>query len=198
MRTPLLIGLCALLVACDSKPPEPTTKPVPTNPAPPGTRAANAPSTAAATTPATAPGQITWSKPDAWKHVDNPSQMRKATYEIPAAEGSATAEMSVTQVGGTIDANIKRWEGQFAEGKPAKVSDSEVNGLKVTVVEIEGTFTGGGPMMGGGGEPQKDWAMLAAIVHTKPAHFFKMTGPQQTVKGSRADFDVLVGSFATK
>jgi len=50
--------------------------------------------------------------------------------------------------------------------------------------------------MGGGG-PQKDYAMLAAIVDTSGgAHFFKMWGPKKTVKGARNDFDKLVGSFA--
>ena len=125
--------------------------------------------------------------------------MRKATYKVKAAEGDDTdAEMSVTQVGGGVEANIKRWEGQFEEGKPAKTTDSEVNGLKVTVVELEGTYKGGGPMMGGGGESKKDWAVLGAIVHTNPAHFFKMWGPKKTVQGARADFDALVASFAEK
>ena len=194
------------LVGCESKPPEPKNqKPVPSSPlpgadnqkvdAPKGNdrpaRTARAPAAMA---------EISWSKPEAWKQVDNPSRMRKATYKIAKAEGDAEdAEMSVTQVGGSVDANIKRWEGQFDGTPQAKTTESEVNGLKVTVVEIEGKFkSGGGPMMGGSGEPKDGWAMLAAIVHTTPAHFFKMTGPQKTVKGSRADFDVLVGSFAPK
>jgi hypothetical protein len=145
-----------------------------------------------------------WDKPAAWNLGTNASTMRKATYEIPAAEGdSEPAEMSVTQVGGSVEANIARWEQQFEEAPKAKTSESEVHGLKVSVVELEGTFKGGGPMMGGRADQasegsKKDWAMLAAIVHTSPAHFFKMTGPKKTVQASRADFDVLVGSFAPK
>jgi hypothetical protein len=204
-----LIALAALaLAACDSAPPEPKTQPTP----PPQQAQAAAPDTPANAPAAQPPSggnarplaDMIWDKPAAWNLGTNASTMRKATYEIPAAEGdSEPTEMSVTQVGGSVEANIARWEQQFEEAPKAKTSESEVHGLKVSVVELEGTFKGGGPMMGGRADQasegsKKDWAMLAAIVHTSPAHFFKMTGPKKTVQASRADFDVLVGSFAPK
>jgi hypothetical protein len=148
---------------------------------------------------AAAAGDLGWTRPDAWELVDHPSTMRKATFKIPKIEGDAEdAEMSVTQVGGSIEANIKRWEGQFEGSPEAKTEKKKVGDLEVTVVTIDGTFKSGGPMMGGGGEPKKGWALLAAIVNTEPAHFFKMTGPEKTVHGARGDFDSLVASFAKK
>ncbi|MEZ4447094.1 MAG: hypothetical protein R3B72_48895 [Polyangiaceae bacterium] len=142
---------------------------------------------------------IGWTLPSAWSEVDHPSSMRIATFKIPKAEGdSEDAEMSVMQAGGSIDANVKRWEGQFEGSPAAKTEKQEVNGLEVTVVSISGTFAGGGPMMGGGGGAKENWALLGAIVNTEPPHFFKMTGPKKTVEGSRGDFDSFVASFAKK
>ena len=143
--------------------------------------------------------EIGWVKPDAWEKVDHPSTMRKATFKIPKVEGDTEdAEMSVTQVGGGIEANIERWEGQFEGSPDAKTEKKTIADWEVTIVSIEGTFKSGGPMMGGSGEPQENWALLAAIVNTEPAHFFKMTGPKKTVNAARGDFDSFVASFGKK
>ncbi len=194
--------ICLSLAACDDKPAEPPAKPpshaTATSPGADPVVAPNRPPATVPTAPQ-GPSEISWNKPDAWETADNPSAMRKATYKVKPVEGDPEpAEMSVTQVGGSVEANIKRWEGQFDGAPAAKTTKSQVNGLDVTVVEIEGTFKGGGPMMGGSGESKSDWALLGAIVHTEPAHFFKMTGPKKTVQAARPDFDVLVGSFAKK
>jgi len=192
MRMRAFIPFALLLAtACDDKAAEPPPRKAPPAPA--------TVSSAPATTPpaATPEATIAWKKPDAWKVVDHPSRMRKATYSIEGEAGPA--EMSVTQVGGGIDANVSRWEKQFKDAPKAKTEEKSIGGLTVTIVEIEGTFMGGmRPSMGLEAEPASDSALLAAIAHTEPAHFFKMTGPAATVKSARADFDALVGSIAKK
>lgn len=202
----IVTALLALLVGCESKPPEPkpeapaaptTTSGAETVKTPHGANPHRGPH--GATPDTTAPGDLGWTKPDAWEQVEHPSPMRKATFKIPKVEGdSEDAEMSVTQVGGAIEANIDRWEGQFEGSPQAKTEKKKVGDFEVTVVTIDGTYKGGGPMMGGSGEPEQDWALLAAIVDTEPAHFFKMTGPKKTVQAARGDFDALVASFAKK
>lgn len=194
MRALHLAALVILLAlpACEDKAPEPPPR---TAPSAPAVVSSAPPATAAA--PKAAESSIAWQKPEAWKLVDHPSRMRKATYEVAGEAG--TAEMSVTQVGGGIEANVTRWEKQFKEAPKAKTEDKQVGGMKVTIVELEGTFLGGmRPAMGLEAEPTENTALLAAIVHTEPAHFFKMTGPATTVKAARADFDALVGSIAGK
>jgi len=142
-------------------------------------------------------GGLVWEAPDAWEKIDHPSSMRKATYRIKRVEGDTEdAEMSVTQVGGGVDANITRWEGQFKkkEGE-TKRETKKVGGFDVTIVEIRGTIAGGG-MPGARAEERAGQAMLAAIVMTPSApHFFKMTGPEKTVTAARGDFDTFVGTF---
>lgn len=139
---------------------------------------------------------ITWTAPARWKSIPNPSAMRLATFKIPHAIGDAEdPELSITQVGGSVESNIDRWIGQFdgAGQKSAKRATKTVKDMKVTIVEIEGAFSGG---MAGGG-PQSGWALLGAIVETPGMpHFFKMTGPARSVKAARAELEGMIDTIA--
>ncbi len=142
---------------------------------------------------------IAWTAPARWKSAKSPSAMRLATFKIPHAPGDAEdAELSVTQVGGDVDANIERWIGQFdAEGqKTAKRNTKMVHGMKVTFVQIEGTFSGG---MGKAAGSQSGFALLGAILETSPMpHFFKLTGPAKTVKAARPELEAMIDSITPK
>lgn len=198
-RTAVLVTLA--LTGCDQKQPEPTPVPGP-QAAEPQPAAQNG--AAPAAQPAASPGEssaIGWTKPEAWKELTEKKPMRITTYEIPAAEGDGEgAEMSVSQAMGSVEANVKRWQGQFKDSPEAKTEKKTIAGLEVTIVEIEGAMmVGGGPMMGGGGEPKEGYKMLAAMVQTQPsAHFFKMWGPKKTVDAARGDFDALLDSIGKK
>jgi len=138
---------------------------------------------------------LVWTPPARWQKAPNTSAMRLATYKIPHAPGDAEdPEMSVTQVGGSVDANIDRWIGQFDEAgqKTAKRSRRTVGGLEVSIVQIEGTYSGG--MDTSGARP--NWALLGAIVATPGMpHFFKMTGPSKSVAAARAELDAMLGTL---
>ena len=123
--------------------------------------------------------------------------MRLATYKIPAKGGSEEAELSVTRAGGSTDANLTRWEGQFDPQTKSKAERAvrQVAGLKVTTILVRGTYAGG--MMGGSAESKPNWALLGAVVETADTpHFFKMTGPADTVSAARNEFDALIGSLS--
>ena len=137
------------------------------------------------------PAAITWKAPPSWQVMPNPNPMRVATYKV-----SDGAELTVARAGGSVDANVQRWSGQFDGSPKVDRSDKQVNGLEVTVVHIAGTFAGGG--MGGAAPDKKDgWAMLAAIVESNgPPYFFKLLGPADQVDHARAAFDGLVASVA--
>lgn len=159
------------------------------------------PSSAPAPTSAARPsGPLAWDAPASFTKVDHPSSMRKATYHAPKVGSDAEPpELAVTVVGGSIDANIDRWVGQFDAGAKDTMTRStrKVGPYDVTIVEMRGTFQGGGPMMGGTPSgPKAGWALLAAIVPAGDmSWFFKMTGPEASVTAARPDFDALVGSF---
>ncbi len=188
--------LLVLAAAC-SKPPEPTTTTTTT------TTTATATATATATTTATAAaaaGDVAWDVPAKWQTSPNASTMRKATYKVPKTTGDGDdPEVSVMQAGGGLDANIDRWAGQFGGTKDVKRSKLKVGAFDVTVVEIKGTFAGGGMPGAPAAGPKDHWALLGAIVEgVEPPYFFKMTGPEKSVAAARPDFDKLVGSLRQK
>ncbi|MBM4358183.1 MAG: hypothetical protein FJ096_08730 [Deltaproteobacteria bacterium] len=142
-------------------------------------------------------GSLKWTKPAGWTEAKNASSMRVATYQVAKAEGDAEgAEMSVIVAGGTAAANIERWEGQFG-GAKAKTTQKNPNDTPVTLVEIDGEYAGGGPMMGGTGEKKPGFMLLGAIVASAggQSYFFKLTGPKKTMEATRKDFDALVDSI---
>jgi hypothetical protein len=199
-KGPLL--LAAALVAACSKTPEPEPGKPPAAAAPPAKSVAAAAPTQAR--PAAGPAELEWDVPAGWETAPNPSTMRKATYKIKKAEGDPEgAELSVSQVGGSLEKNIERWAGQFEQkpGETPKQTQRTVGDLKVTVVEIRGAFLGSGMPGMPATEPKAGWALLGAIAEvpgqTAP-WFFKMTGPEKTISSARGDFDKMIDSLRPK
>ena len=155
------------------------------------------------TMPPEAPApSVAWKDPPKWARDDGGSPMRKAHYKIRATAGDTDdAEMSVYYFGkgggGSIDANIDRWKSQFPDATEGdlKRSERKANGMKQTVVEIQGAFQGGG-MGPREPEPKKgNYRMIAAIVETPSGnYFFKFTGPEKTVESERTTFFGLLDS----
>src|ERR1019366_9280910 len=143
-----------------------------------------------------APG-LRWTMPAGWQAAPNPSPMRLATYHVPGPSGGALdAEMSVARAGGTTEANIQRWVGQFDDAGPDEQTEKTVRGLHVTTVEVTGTYLGAGMGAGAASAPRPKGSLLAAIVEPPGSpYFFKLVGPAATVRAGRAAFDGLVGSF---
>lgn len=142
---------------------------------------------------------ITWSLPSTWKE-GTARQMRVATYMMPAAEGDAEGgECAVfyfgSGQGGDVEPNISRWISQFESPDTPVRSTKEVNGMKVTLVEVAGTYLApGGPMMQSQGK-NENYQLLGAIIDAPEGMvFFKATGPANTMKASKQDFDALVNS----
>jgi hypothetical protein len=127
--------------------------------------------------------------------------MRAAEYLVPhAASDAADAECIVITFGpsqgGGVDENIDRWVGQFASPTAGPTrTQRTVNGMQVTRVEVAGTFT---PMQMPGAPAQAARGasrLLGAIVQAPSGlWFFKLTGPDATVKAAAADFDAMIDS----
>src|SRR5262249_18725390 len=130
------------------------------------------------------------------------SPMRKATYKVPPAAGdSEEGEVAVFYFkgeGGSTEANIQRWIGQFSDAKPAdaKRSQRNVGGMIQTIVEVEGTYSGGMPGMAPSPAAAKPhFKLIGAVVETPAGpYFFKLTGPKKTVDGARSTFMTLLDS----
>ncbi len=142
---------------------------------------------------------VSWTVPTGW-NVGPPKQMRVATYMIPAASGDEEgAELGVfffgSGQGGDVQTNIDRWVDQFENAKPSQ-SSKKVNGMNVELITIAGTYLApSGPMMQSSGK-KKNYRLLGAIVGAPEGSvFFKLVGPDKTVKASQRGFDALVGSL---
>jgi hypothetical protein len=147
-------------------------------------------------------GGVSYEIKSPWKEMPVTSAMRQAQFQIPRAEGdNEDGEMGVFHFGagqgGDVEANVQRWAGQFRkDGGSAEpvVEKREVNGLRVTVVSLEGTYMSGMPM--GPQTPKTNFALLGAIAEgSQGPVFFKLTGPKKTVDEARDEFNDFVASL---
>lgn len=152
-------------------------------------------------TPANNVAGIRWTKPERWGQQGERA-MRVTTYTIPAATGDKEGgECAVfyfgSGQGGNVDDNISRWIGQFDSGGKHSRAAKEINSLKVTLVQIAGTYLSpSGPMMESAGK-KENYKLLGAIIETPEGPvFFKLTGPAKTVADAEKEFDGLVNSIA--
>jgi hypothetical protein len=144
-----------------------------------------------------------WTAPAGWK-TEAAQPMRAATYTIaPAAGDKAGGECGVyffgAGQGGSVDANLDRWKGQFrgADGKPAaaQVAKRTAGGLTITTIDTSGEYSGmGGPFSSGHAVP--GYRLLGGIVEGRGGNvFIKFTGPARTVAANAQKFQQLLASF---
>ena len=143
--------------------------------------------------------------PAAWARVPASSDVRAAQFRIShVAPDTDDGELVVFYFGkgqgGGVEDNLQRWYDQFlqADGKSTKekavVTTRTVAGLKVTQVDVSGTYKGGGPAMASA--PKPNMRLLAAIVEGGEGPWFlKATGPAATMGGAKNGFDALVLSL---
>ena len=149
-----------------------------------------------------ADGGFSLEAPAGWQRVQPKSSMIETEFAIPAAKEDATGRMTVMGAGGSIEANIDRWYGQFSQPDGSATKDKaatkklKVAGCDVTLVDIPGTFKDmpGGPFAGGKTIERPEWRMLAAIVETpgRGNYFLKFTGPAATVADEADAFRKMV------
>lgn len=146
---------------------------------------------------------LRWTVPSGWR-TEATQPMRAATYSAAPVPGdTARAECGVyffgQGQGGSIDANLDRWKGQFSGpgGKPAaaQIAKRTVRGLNITTVDAVGAYSGlGGPMASGA--PVPGYRLLGAIVEGPGGNIFiKFTGPANTIGANQLRFEQLLASF---
>jgi hypothetical protein len=202
-------------IACEKQ--QPAEKPAPAAPAalekssapdphamPPGHPATPAEQPAAAPAPTEPPqaGGLTWTAPEEFLRRAPKSQMRVAEYGL---KGAPLAELGVfyfgADQGGTVEANMTRWVGQFtqADGSETKAKRSErkVHDVDVSLVEANGMFAGGMGMPGAPQPTAQPDAMLLGAIAKGPqgSVFFKLTGPRAELEKARPAFDGLIDSL---
>lgn len=134
-------------------------------------------------------GSIRLEAPKEWKQVEPRfPQMVQYEFNAPAnadlaaaKPGEAPVRITVMASGGGLQGNLERWYGQFSQpdGKAtkdvAKIEELDVQGPKVHLVKITGTYSGG--MMPGGrpAQPKPNHQLLSGIIETSKEGTFFVT-----------------------
>jgi len=136
-------------------------------------------------------GGFSLEAPAGWKQVPPKSGIVETEFAVPSDGDAAPGRMTVMGAGGSVQANVDRWYGQFTQADGSATKDKattktlKLAGCTVTLVDVAGTFKDmpGGPFAGGQAVERPDYRMLAAIVETpeKGSYFLKFTGPGATV-----------------
>ncbi len=136
--------------------------------------------------------------PPSWQ-VKPARRMTVAVYNLPKAEGSEDAELTISHYPGMkgipLDAQVQRWAGQFQqpEGKtPAeavKQAPLDKAAHPTTLIDITGRYTASSMMGGGTSAPKDNYQMLVGYLEAETGPwFFKLVGPQATVAAHREEF----------
>jgi hypothetical protein len=155
-------------------------------------------------------GDLHFKAPDGWTTEKASSSMRVAQYKLAKADGDKEDASLVlyyfgaTQ-GGTPQANIDRWISQMQQPDgsssrdKAKTETMTVNGLKVTTVDVTGTYAA--EMAPGSGTFHNDdnYRLRAAVIETPKGNYFvKLAGPQKTIARWDQSYTNYLRSFEFK
>lgn len=147
---------------------------------------------------------LLWDEPRNFVRMAPKSPARAAEYGVPRIGSDPEDAECVVMTfgphqGGTVDDNVKRWIDQFRPALPTpRRMTMDVNGLHVTFVEVTGTFAGN--MMPNAQnfvmpKNKPGWRLIGAIVEAPSGlWFFKMTGPDLTVRSGAQPFEDMVRS----
>jgi hypothetical protein len=123
--------------------------------------------------------------------------MRLAEYATPGLPNAAGAEVIVyffgPGQGGSPDANLARWKGQFSNPDGAavaeQVSKDTAGAIPLTIAEYRGTYARA-VGMGSSPEAARPNHMLIAVVAETPRGtiFFQCFGPVAAVEAQRAAY----------
>ena len=153
--------------------------------------------------------ELKFTVPAGWIEEPRTSTMRVAQFKLPKAttdseDASLVLYYFGQNQGGSTAANVERWVGQMkqADGsaaKDAKEEHFETNGLKVTTVDVSGTYVA--EMAPGSGQFHNNagYRLRAAVVETpNGSYFVKLVGPEKTVAQWNESFLSYLKSFQLK
>ena len=159
---------------------------------PPGAEAAKpSPGEATSTTAAKQLMGIRFDVPKAWNEQPE-SEFYEAKYVIPSDEGEMT--LTLTPMGGGIDANLQRWVGQFQQdsGDRPRRDTLRVDGTEAEWLDVRGTFRS---RVGNSPGPHTDWRLLGVAIPMTPRPFLlKLVGPRGAVSSFEDEFRTFVRS----
>ena len=143
-------------------------------------------------------GSVRFDRPEGWNYSRPTDGVRAAQLE--KKSGSAPLRITFTRFppgsGGSVQANVDRWIGQFISTEaPAEILKPEGTALPLTMVKINGTMRGGVP--GGPTNDTPACLLLGAILESPDGLVVvKLAGPRASVNREEKIFSALVRAAA--
>jgi hypothetical protein len=158
----------------------------------------------ASTAAAAAPREgLTFTAQAEWIEETPANEMRQAQYRLPHEAGEASLVVfHFAAGGGTLDANLARWAGQFEQpdggDSMARLTRSErkIADLDVLLVDLSGTYVA--ETFPGSGERLREegWRMLTAVIETPQGPYYaKLVGPAEAVAAHEQRFDAFLAAL---
>ena len=160
--------------------------------------------------PTTIAGELRFKAPSDWIAEDPSSSMRVAQYKLPGADANTENASLVlyffgTNQGGSVQANLDRWVSQIQQpdGSPsagkAKTETFNVNQLKITTIDLAGTYTAETAPGSGTKFNKPAYRLRAAVIETpRGAYYIKFVGLEKTVNRWDKSFASYLKSFEFK
>lgn len=158
-------------------------------------------------------GKATLEVPGRFERTQPASRIVEDEFVAKLGEGedAKTARLYMMASGGSLDANLERWKGQFSgDAQAFKTKEMKRGNWNVVVAEHSGTYTermGGGPFAPGRTVQRPDYGMVGAIIiapdpanadadpNLRPKYFVKMVGPQGVIDANKEAFLGMVKSL---
>lgn len=143
-------------------------------------------------------GSVRFDRPEGWDYSRPADGIRVAQLE--KKTGGAPLRITFTRFppgsGGSVQANVDRWAGQFLSTEtPAEILKPEGTALPLTTVKIAGTMRGGIP--GGPSKNTPDSLLLGAILESPDGLVVvKLAGPRTAARPEEKVFVDLVRTAA--
>ncbi len=153
--------------------------------------------------------ELKFTVPAGWVEEQRSSSMRVAQYKLPKAPTDSEDASLVLYYfgqgqGGSAAANVERWVGQMKQADGSAATDAkeehfEVNGLKVTTVDVSGTYVAETAPGSGTFFNKAGYRLRAAVIETpKGSYYAKLVGPEKTVAQWNESFLSYLKSFELK
>ncbi len=149
-------------------------------------------------------GNVRLTAAESWIRTKPRNNIIDHEFAVPAeGDDELDGRITVMGAGGSVDANIARWIGQFDQPdggstkERAKIEKLEIAGQEVHLVDLVGIFKDQPRGPNGPTIQRENFRMLGAIIVTEKRgrYFVKLYGPRKTVAAHEEAFKKVIDSL---
>ena len=124
-------------------------------------------------------GALSFEIPASWQEIAN-AQMVDSKFTIPTESGDC--EITLTTMGGGIEANLTRWVGQIQmePGDEPEWTTVSIAGIDSRMVDVRGSFN---TTVGENPGLRENWRLIGIAVPQERDFFVKLIGPRDAITG---------------